>query len=234
MKQNIFFDLDKTLWDFETNSERALKYLFDSTQDKHQLPSFHKFLQIYKEVNATLWVKYGKKKITKEELRTNRFKTTFFKLGLFNNEISQYFEEEYIRISPLQTTLFPNTIETLKMLQNDDYQMHIITNGFKEVQYIKLENSGLLPFFDKIICSEEVGVNKPNIEIFQHALQLANAKAEKSVMIGDDWEVDVMGAERAGMHGVHFDAEKKYQRSKVENRIHNLNELPDLLPWLLK
>ncbi|MCO5261150.1 MAG: YjjG family noncanonical pyrimidine nucleotidase [Crocinitomicaceae bacterium] len=234
MKRNLFFDLDRTLWDFEQNSTAVLQQLFDETQSEHQLPSFQKFMQTYKEINAALWVKYGKKKITKEELRKERFRKTFFKLDLLNDEISTYFEEQYVKRAPYQTKLFPNTLETLKLLKEDGYRMHIITNGFQEVQHIKLENCALAPFFDAIICSEEVGVNKPDIRIFQYALGKANAVANETVMIGDDLQVDVFGAERAGIHGVHFDSNKRFSRKNNDNRINDLSELPDLLPWILK
>lgn len=234
MERHLFFDLDRTLWDFDRNSERALRFLFEETQPVHQLPSFYKFNQVYKEVNADLWKKYGRGKISKEELRDTRFQKAFRKLGLNNHELNTHFNEEYLRISPLQTELFPNTIETLDVLQQEGYRMHIITNGFKEVQMTKLEKSSILPFFDVIISSEEIGVNKPDPRIFQHAMAAADTRPQHSVMIGDDMNVDVMGAERAGMHGIHFDPKKQLSRKKSDFRIHDLNELPELLPWIFR
>lgn len=234
MKRHLFFDLDRTLWDFDKNSERALTVLFDETQSVHQLPSFHKFNQVYKEINASLWKKYGKGKISKEELRDSRFQKAFFKLGINNPELNTYFNDEYLRISPLQTEMFPHTIETLKELKGEGYLLHIITNGFKEVQLTKLENCSILPFFDTIVSSEEIGINKPDIRIFQHAMSLADAEPNQSVMIGDDMNVDVMGAERAGMSGIHFDPDQKLSRKNNDFRIRDLNELPGLLPWIFK
>lgn len=234
MERHLFFDLDRTLWDFDKNSECALQFLFEETQSAHQLPSFYKFNQVYKEVNATLWKKYGKGKISKEELRDTRFQKAFFKLGLNNPELNTYFNEEYLRISPLQTEMFPNTLETLETLKHEGYKMHIITNGFREVQLTKLENCALLPFFDIVVSSEEIGINKPDTRIFQHSMQLANSKPEHSVMIGDDMNVDVMGAERAGMFGVHFDPKEEFNRKNNDFRIRNLDELPELLPWIFR
>lgn len=234
MERHLFFDLDRTLWDFEKNSERALKLLFDETQSIHQLPSFYKFSQIYKEVNTSLWKKYGKGKISKEELRDSRFQKAFLKLGINNPELNTHFNEEYLRISPMQTEMFPNTAETLEELKSEGYRMHIITNGFKEVQLTKLENCSILPFFEHIVSSEEIGVNKPDVRIFQHAMSLANAQPHHSIMIGDDMNVDVMGAERAGMFGIHFDPKKQRNRRKNDFRIRDLNELPGLLPWIFR
>lgn len=234
MERHLFFDLDRTLWDFDKNSENALQFLFDETQSIHQLPSFYKFNSIYKEINANLWKKYGKGKISKEELRDTRFSKTFLKLGLNNQELNNYFNEEYLKISPLQTAMFPNTVETLRILKNEGYSMHIITNGFKEVQFIKLKNCGIYDYFNVIVSSEEVGVNKPDVRIFQHAMTLANAQPQHSAMIGDDMNVDVMGAERAGMFGIHFDPKEKLTRKKNDFRIRDLGELPELLPWVFK
>jgi putative hydrolase of the HAD superfamily len=232
MKLQLFFDLDRTLWDFEKNSQNALKYLFEQTINEHQFESFHRFLQVYKEENASLWKKYGKGKITKEQLRTMRFEKTFFKMGLNNKELIQYFSDEYIAVSPLQKQLFPHTIETLEALKKEGYRMHIITNGFKEVQQTKLDNCNLTPYFEHIISSEEIGINKPDYRIFNYALQLAQSKAQDSVMIGDDINVDIIGAERAGMHAIHFDPEKRIKRSKQDTRINDLAELPQILPWI--
>lgn len=234
MNRHLFFDLDRTLWDFERNSESALRFLFEATKDTHHLPSFHRFLLVYKEVNAKLWKKYGKGKITKEELRDTRFLKTFRKFDLINEELSNYFNEQYLEISPLQTLVFPNTQETLETLKGEGYHMHIITNGFKEVQLTKLKNCNLIDYFNVIVSSEELGVNKPDVRIFQHAMDLAGATPDGSVMIGDDWNVDVMGAERAGMRAIHFDPEEEMSNKNVDIRIRNLNEIPALLPFLFR
>ena len=234
MDKHIFFDLDRTLWDFEKNSENALKQLFDETADRHHLPSFHKFLNVYKEVNAKLWTKYGKGKITKEELRDERFNKTFQKLEVFDETLGPYFGEHYIRISPFQTALFPDAKEVLAELKKEGYHLHIITNGFKDVQHIKLETSDIKSYFDVILSSEELGVNKPNPVIFKKALEMAGAKAENSTMIGDNLEVDVIGATNVGMHGIHFDPEGRMKDRADGTRIRRLNELPALLPFLMK
>lgn len=234
MERHLFFDLDRTLWDFDRNSETALKFLFEETKSVHQLPSFFKFNQVYKEVNANLWKKYGKGKISKEELRDTRFQKAFLKLDINNAELHEYFNTEYLRISPLQTELFPNTVETLDTLKGEGYRMHIITNGFKEVQLTKLEKSAILPFFEIIVSSEEIGINKPDLRIFRHAMTAAEAQPHHSVMIGDDMNIDVMGAERAGMYGIHFDPKEELSRKKNDFRIRDLNELPGLLPWVFR
>jgi len=232
--RHLFFDLDRTLWDFETNSKHALKEIFEVFNLGEFIPHFYKFYYTYKNVNNELWVKYGKGKITKEELRNSRFFKTLKKFNVENLELSNKLSTAYIELSPIQKVLFPNAVSVLGSLKDEGYQLHIITNGFKEVQYIKLANCGLIDFFDVIVCSEEVGKNKPNPEVFQHALRLANALPSQSVMIGDDLQVDILGASNVGMHTILFDPDKKYRKAKGDYTIQNLNEIPSILPWIYR
>jgi len=232
MVQHLFFDLDRTLWDFDTNSRIALRILFEQTQQVHCLSNFYQFAYIYRKVNIDLWRKYGNGKISKEELRTTRFLLTFQQLGIDNTELSNFFCSEYLRISPQQTNLLPNAISTLTVLKKQGYSMHIITNGFKEVQQNKIKNSNLLPFFNVIVSSEDVGYTKPHKQIFTYALEVAKAEAKQSVMIGDDMRVDVLGAIDSGMKAIHFDPKQHFTRTKNDNRINDLNELPLALTQL--
>lgn len=232
--KHLFFDLDRTLWDFEKNSEKALQHLYEESRLRDRIPSFQRFHQTYKNENALLWKKYGKGKIDKAYLRDARFSRTFLKFDIVDAALTSYFSEGYIELSPRQTCLFPNTHETLSDLQKEGYRLHIITNGFKEVQHIKLAESGLTNYFDLVLCSEEVGVNKPAPGIFAHALKSTGASPTDSVMIGDDFEVDILGAVQSGMHAIHFDPEEKRKRRADDWRIRDLSELPEMLPWLFK
>lgn len=233
MTRHLFFDLDRTLWDFDRNSELALKLLFHELGLDEYIDSFDQFHEHYKTTNSILWKEYGAGKLTKEVLRNLRFERSLNDFKVFNPDTIQRMSDGYIDLSPRQTALFPEAIETLSLLQKDGYQMHIITNGFKEVQFVKLENSKLHDFFDVIVCSEDIGVNKPDARIFNHALSSAKAIPNQSVMIGDDYEIDVAGAQRIGMHGIHFDPLFQFPDEK-HHRIRSLNELPDLLPWIFK
>src|SRR5690606_7286726 len=112
------------------------------------IPSFQRFHQTYKNENALLWRKYGKGKISKEELRDVRFSRALLKFDIVDPELARYLSEGYLEVSPYQTNLFPNTHETLSYLKKEGYQLHIITNGFKEVQHIKLSQSSLTDYFD--------------------------------------------------------------------------------------
>ncbi len=226
--KHLFFDLDRTLWDFEANSKKALQQIFTEYKLENQIEHFNHFHHTYLRINNDLWQKYGKKKITKEELRDARFLKTLQYHEIHNEELADKISQAYIDLSPKQTKLFPNAIETLTKLHDLGFKMHIITNGFVEVQYIKLKESKLEPFFDIIVCSEHIGFNKPDKRIFEHALNLANAKAEESMMIGDDLQVDILGANQVGMEAVLFDPEKKH-KSQAFKIIRSLEEILVLL-----
>lgn len=232
--KHLFFDLDRTLWDFETNSEMALSLLFDQLELGNSIRSFRTFHTQYKKINAQLWFDYAKGKVTKEELRTSRFDRALKKFNINDSALATRLGDGYIELSPYQTNLFPHTIETLDTLKKDGYILHIITNGFKEVQFIKLKNSGLIDYFDVVLCSEEVGKTKPSPVVFQTALDRAKANKKESLMIGDDYHADIIGAEKFGMQSILFDPEGKHKEGSHDWKIKKLNEIPALIPWIMK
>lgn len=228
---HLFFDLDRTLWDFDRNSENALKQIFAEEELEARIGGFEHFHQQYVYQNAHLWKLYGKGKIKKDDLRYERFRVTLKHFKLQDEALVRRLSDAYVQISPLQTALFPAAIETLQELQQMGYNLHIITNGFQEVQFIKLENCGLRAFFDVIVCSEFVGKNKPEPAIFNYAMNQAGAKPAQAIMIGDDYHVDVAGALRAGMRAVWFDPSGKNSYG-YEHTIKQLTELLTLVPKL--
>lgn len=201
--QDIFFDLDHTLWDFERNSEIT----FEIILNKHRIPvSLESFMKVYKPINFDYWKLYGAAKITKEALRYGRLKDSFAVLGVeVPDRLIEALSEDYIVYLRQQKHLFPNAIELLEYLA-PKYNLHIITNGFTEVQSGKLKSSKIDTYFNCIIDSEEVGVKKPHPDIFHFALNAANAVASKSLMIGDNIEADILGAKAVGYHAIHFNA----------------------------
>ncbi|WP_299203543.1 YjjG family noncanonical pyrimidine nucleotidase [Brumimicrobium sp.] len=227
--KDVFFDLDRTLWDFDKNSESALRVLYEELKLNNYSASFEEFLKVYRDVNARYWNDYGAGKIDKTQLRNGRFVDTLKSFEVNDDKLGKTMGERYLQISPYQTHLFPSTKEVLTDLKNNNYRLHIITNGFKEVQFTKLENSGIIHFFDDILCSEEVGVTKPHPLVFQGALSRTKAKANESIMIGDDFKADVIGAENAGIRGVLFDPEKKFESNATIERVEHLEEVPPLI-----
>lgn len=231
--KHLFFDLDRTLWDFDRNSEFALRRIISEEKLESKLGGFQNFHDIYIGENARLWQMYGKGLLSKEVLRYKRFQDTLNQFDLDDVDLAKRMGDAYVELSPLQTNLFPNTKETLFELQSIGFQMHIITNGFSEVQYIKLENCGLIQFFDVIVCSEVIGKNKPDPLIFAHALKAAKANPSCSLMIGDDYHADVNGAIQSGMHAILFDPLDK-EKTDFDHKIKDLSEVPSLAIKLLR
>lgn len=230
--RQLFFDLDRTLWDFEANSKRALQHLYESLSLGDSIEHFMHFHHTYIRVNATLWQQYGKGKLSKEALRDNRFKDALAHHGIHDHQLAQKMSDGYIEMSPKQTALFPGAIETLTELKRQQYRMHIITNGFHEVQHVKLETSGLKSFFDVVLSSESIGFTKPHREIFQEAQRLTNCKPQHAIMIGDDFKADIIGALNANWTAIHFDPEVKFKKERNVPRVRSLNELPEVINLL--
>jgi len=202
--EHLFFDLDRTLWDFEKNSHEELISIYLSN-DLHQkgISLKEEFIKVYKKINEECWELYRNNKMSKETLRSERFNKTLFYFGIKDQELSEKIGNQYIENSPKRTVLIDGTLELLDYL-NEKYQMHIITNGFEEVQFDKLKNSGLINYFDQVVTSEAAGFKKPNPIIFEYALKKANAQVSKSVMIGDDLNTDIIGGINAGIECIYY------------------------------
>lgn len=230
--RQLFFDLDRTLWDFEANSKKALQVLYAELNLGDHIEHFNHFHHTYVRINADLWAKYGKGKISKSELREGRFARTLAHHSIENDEVVQLLSKGYIDLSPRQTALFPHAKEVLKALKDEGYQLHIVSNGFPEVQHIKLENSGLTEYFSEIMCSEDLGFSKPARGIFTEAQRRTNCKPEHAVMIGDDIRADIQGALSAGWQAIHFDPESRFKKEWNVKRIRSLGELPEVVSML--
>jgi putative hydrolase of the HAD superfamily len=227
--KHVFFDLDHTLWDFEKNSESVIESLLVTydAERLHRITS-EDFIKKYKKINHKLWHLYSRKKISKEELRSTRFTKTLEKFGVKDKELGSLLEKEYIAKSPYQTALLEGANEILDYLK-PKYKLHILTNGFKEVQHIKLQESGIKKHFNTIFISEEMGLQKPDIEIFEAARKTAKVDAEECIMIGDSFENDVAGALDAGWKAVYLSGHKKRMKNKNLFQIKSLLELKELL-----
>ena len=222
--KHIFFDLDHTLWDFDKNSELAFERIL-----KNYFPNIKvaDFTKIYAPINQLCWKLYQKDQITHQELRYKRLKDTF---DILEQEITDEqidtISEEYIEFLPDFNHLFDDAIEVLDFLSKK-YQLHIITNGFADVQHKKLKNSNISHYFKTITNSELAGAKKPNPIIFKHALKVANAKKSESIMIGDCLDADVNGALDFGMEAIFFNP-NQIEIAQSINQITNLAQLKKL------
>ncbi len=227
--EHLFFDLDHTLWDFETNSRLALAdiYVLFGLEGRGIAEVAH-FKTVYRGINEMLWKAYRMGNIRKNELRVLRFAKTLEHFGVRDLVLAEKIGDAYVEISPQKTTLMPNTLDVLDHLAGK-YRMHIITNGFEEVQHIKLERSGLAGYFTEVITSEMASARKPDPEVFHLAMAMAGANAAASMMIGDDIEADVLGARNVGMHHVYYNPGQKPHEHALPFEIKDLDELRNLL-----
>jgi putative hydrolase of the HAD superfamily len=203
---HILFDLDQTLWDFRKNAKEVIKRLFVELElEKHGVSTFEDFILEYKVINSGLWDDYRIGKITKLDLNNGRFVNTLKKF-LSNNdaeEIGLKMADLYLKYSPENVTLFDGAEDVLKYLY-DKYELHIISNGFSEIQIPKLKNSGLEKYFKEVILSEDIGCLKPDIRFFEYTLTKTGANKDNCIVVGDDPDSDIFGASNAGIKQIWF------------------------------
>lgn len=222
---DIFFDLDHTLWDFEKNSALTFELIFE----KHGLPiDLEHFLEHYVPINLRFWKLYREDKINKPELRYQRLRQSFdlINVTIDDKTINQLSEDYITYLSSFKHTL-PGATEILDYLKKT-YRLHIITNGFTEIQEKKMMVSNIRQYFDVVVDSEMAGVKKPNPNIFHTALNLAGVRPEKALMIGDNLEADILGAQNVGLNTIHLTTGEK-QNQKFSPSIVHLNEIKSLL-----
>jgi putative hydrolase of the HAD superfamily len=213
---HIFFDLDHTLWDFDTNAKHTLSDLYAEFQLKDFVSvDFDEFYPKYLYHNKILWERYQKGFITVEELKWKRMWRTLLEFKVGDEKLAKGMSVRFLEILPTKTDLFPHAIEILTYLKEKDYSLHLITNGFEKTQWNKLRNSGMNHFFKEVITSESSNSVKPEKEIFEYALQKANATTNESIMIGDNLDADIQGAINAGMDNIF---------------VNHINEVPRLTP----
>lgn len=222
---DIFFDLDHTLWDFDTNSGLAFDKIFRKDYPSIDTTSF---LEKYVPINQACWKLFQVDAISHDELRYQRLKKSFDALqyGITDIQIEQM-AQDYIDFLPEFNHLFDDAIEVLAYLK-DNYKLHIITNGFAQVQFKKINNANLAAYFKTITNSEMAGVKKPNPIIFEHALEVANTKKEQSVMIGDCLDADVNGAINAGLTAIFFNPNQVAVDPEIK-QVKHLLELQNFL-----
>lgn len=227
--QHLFFDLDHTIWDFETNSKASMYDVYVKNQLANiGIPDFEYFFERYNYHNNRLWGRFTKGYIKQEELKWKRMWLSLFDFQIANDILARKMSVDFLEILPTKKALFPHTLEILEYLQNKGYKMHLITNGFEAVQQIKLITSGLKPYFTAVITSESSNAVKPNKEIFEFAFKQANALPHNSIMIGDNVDADIRGGIKAGMDTVfvnHINAIPVVQPTYI---IYHLKELEQI------
>ncbi|MFC2137302.1 YjjG family noncanonical pyrimidine nucleotidase [Bacteroidota bacterium] len=224
----IFFDLDRTLWDFEKNSKNAIQTIIKKHKLDQLITKFDEFMRIYNLTNDRLWENYRKGQIKKEQLRVTRFHLTLQHFGIKNLELAKLIDKEYLETSPRNKYLMPDAIEILDYLSKS-YKLYIITNGFKETQHIKLNSTEIIGYFEKVITSDDVGYAKPDIRMFHAALSSINAKKTESLMVGDDYKIDIIGAQQYGIDQIFYNFKNESIDGNPTYEIHSLLEIRNIL-----
>jgi putative hydrolase of the HAD superfamily len=232
MKQyeHIFFDLDHTLWDFEKNSNHTMRKVYEEFELAQKgISDFDLFYEKYHIINEEMWAQFRNKTLSRNELRWKRMYKTLAHYQIISEEMSHDMSDCYLDILPKKKNVFPFAIEILQYCRDENYTIHLITNGFELTQYEKIKNAGIDEFIDKMITSEQAMSMKPHKEIFEYAFLLTGAKANNSIMIGDSYEADIQGAKTVNMDQVYFNPHKIAHQGTTTFEISCLSEIKNIL-----
>lgn len=201
--KNLFIDLDDTLWDIHQNGKECLEEIYADYGYHKFYPTFEDYYNVYMPSNHHLWGLYRQGEIRKDELIVERFLVPVREFGIDDAEYAKSLSDDFLERTTRKTKLIDGAMELLEYLK-PKYRMHILSNGFREVQFKKIENSGLKPYFEKIILSEDAEINKPHPDIFTYALKNTNSRRAQTLMIGDSWDADIVGAKNSRIHQLWF------------------------------
>ncbi|MFZ6008927.1 MAG: YjjG family noncanonical pyrimidine nucleotidase [Bacteroidota bacterium] len=227
--KTIFFDLDHTLWDYETNSRQTLDELYIAYNlQERGITDFDTFLLCFKSVNTKLWDLYDRGEIDSQTIRRERFKQILEHFHAYEEKLSQNLSVDYLYLCPQKGNLMPYALETLQYLSRH-YAMTIVTNGFEEIQNTKLNSGKLRHFFNHIVTSQKAGFKKPAREIFDYAMKVNSTACSDVIMIGDNLITDMGGARNASIDTVFFNPDKIVHETIVKHEISCLSELQKIL-----
>jgi YjjG family noncanonical pyrimidine nucleotidase len=201
--KNLFFDLDDTLWAFSVNARDTFEEMYFKHKLNRYFDSFQHFYTLYQKRNAELWIEYGDGNITKEELNNQRFLYPLQAVNVPDEVLAKTYSDDFFAVIPTKSNLMPYAKELLEYLF-PKYNLYILSNGFRELQYHKMRSAGIDGYFKKIILSDDIGVMKPWPQIFHYALSATQSQLADSLMIGDSWDADIVGARGVGMHQIYY------------------------------
>ena len=230
--RNIFIDLDDTIWDFTANSHVSLEIMYRDLDIARIYPDYDAFSSAYYAKNSELWALYHHGKIEKDFLIIERYAHLLRTIGYIDidNRLAQRMNEYYLDTLALQTQLVPYAIELLDYLTRRGYNLYILSNGFIEVQHKKLQSAGIGDYFKRMVLSDEIGINKPDRRLFDYALEVTHSQAADTLMIGDNYDADILGAMQAGWGQIYFDRNHRgITAQEPQHTVHSLKEVMDIL-----
>ncbi len=225
----VFIDLDHTLWDYETNAEETLKDLYVRYRlEEKGVTSLGFFLKNFQRINRDLWDRCDRGLIGQDVIRTERFDRVFTDSGVEDLRAAREFSRDYLRELSLKKNLLPQAREVLEYLHTR-YPITVVTNGFDEVQSVKIASAGIGRYFRNVVTSQRAGSKKPSPKIFEFALREAGHEPDSAIMIGDNLQTDIAGATAAGIDSIYYNPGRDPHSSTVTREIASLSELRDLL-----
>ncbi len=201
--RNLFIDLDDTVYDFSAASRESFRETYELLHYERYFDSFGHYMSLYEPYNLELWRIYGEGKITKEELNRRRYSHPLEAVGVNDEQLAATFCREALGRIPTKGHLVPGAVELLEYLR-PKYNMYILSNGFKELQSRKMHTAGIDRYFDALILSEDIGVNKPDTRLYAHAMAITASEPCDSIMIGDMFDTDIVGAANSGIDSIYY------------------------------
>lgn len=228
--KTIFIDLDDTIWDFTANSKVAMRSVYEAYGLSEQCP-YDKFIEVYLHHNEELWSLYHHGKISQGFLKSERFRVSFADCGIeFSNpELPTQFDYEYLETIVKQTQVVEGAYDLLSHLTKRG-EVHVLSNGFKNLQHRKLKSGGLDGYISKLILSDDIGITKPDRRLFDYALTQVGGEAGTTLMIGDNYDADILGAINAGWHTVFFN--RKGIVPEPDRADLTVGKLTEIIPYL--
>lgn len=227
--KNLFFDLDDTLWAFSLNARDTYEEMYHKHKYDRFFDSFGHYYALYNRRNLELWAEYANGQVTKEELNRQRYLYPLEAVGAGDADLARAYEKDALATIPTKSKLMPHAREILEYL-SPKYNLYILSNGFQELQFHKMQSSNIDRYFKKVVLSDDIGILKPWPEIFHFALSATQSELRESLMIGDSWENDITGAAKVGMHQVFYNPSRYTELSFTPTyQIADLKELMDLL-----
>ncbi|MDE6581247.1 MAG: YjjG family noncanonical pyrimidine nucleotidase [Duncaniella sp.] len=233
----VWLDLDDTLIDFHANSRSALRLLYDEAAISRWIPSADTWVEDYEKSNVELWRRYALGEVTRDYLRIERMRAplrSYFKGSDSElDEIAMKLDPWYLDLLAMQKGLVDGAQKLLTWLREHNYRIGILSNGFEQVQYRKMDTAGITPYIDITVLSDHIGINKPAIGIYRHAMEMTGERNPgRHLLVGDNLATDIAGAVNAGWDAVYFDrnAATPVTFNGRYYTINSLSELVRLLP----
>jgi putative hydrolase of the HAD superfamily len=226
--KHIFFDLDRTLWDFNKNSTETLIDIIKVFHLEDIVPDANEFVRLFHYYNDKLWDDFRDGKIRKQLLRLERFRLLLNRYEISEKKTIEKISQFYLNTSPTKPALIGDCVELLNYL-GPKYKLYVLSNGFYDVQLTKIINSGISKYFTKLFTSDRIGFAKPDKRIYEYAVRSIHAHKEECLMIGDDVKNDIDGAKNADIDQVYYNPDKISFSSQPTYEIHKLLELKSIL-----